>query len=254
MNLVKTIGSGVNRVLGPIGLKLERAGHDWSDVSSFIPFDETMANARTYQANGTSLGDYIDIRQGITGATQTTISQMAELGVFDGSIRSIVEIGPGTGRYLDYTLRQCSPERYEIYETASEWADFVAKKYAVVRQPTNGSSLQATATASIDLVQAHKVLSATTFLVTANYWCEMVRVVRAGGYAVFDVVTEHCLDPAVVEAWVNRGMPSRSTYPSLVPFATVVGFFCAHGFEHVGCFLVPMPPGHTEVFVFRKSS
>jgi hypothetical protein len=250
MHFFKGLSSGVNRILAPIGVKIAHAGHDWADVSSFIPFGETMASAK---GSGLPLGDYIDTRQGITGATQATVKHMKELGVFEGSIQAILEIGPGTGRYLDYTLRECWPERYEIYETASEWADFVSRKYpVVVRQPTDGASLQATATASIDLVQAHKVLSATTFLVTANYWCEMVRVVREGGYIVFDVVTERCLTPAIVEAWAHRGIPSRSTYPSLVPFAAVIDFFCSQSFKHVGSFLSPMPPGHTEVFVFRK--
>ena len=253
MSLVKTIGSGVNHCLRPIGLKIERVGHDWSDVSSYIPFDETMAEAKAFEASGASLGDYIDIRQGIMGTTQATVQRMKELGVSEGSIRSIVEIGPGTGRYLDCTLRECSPERYEIYETAAEWADFVSRKYSVIRQPVDGISLQGTETGSIDLVHAHKVLSATTFLITANYWCEMVRVVRENGYAVFDVVTEHCLAPAIVEAWAHRGIPGRSTYPSLVPSATVIDF-CSQGFEHVGSFLSAMPPGHTEVFVFRKSN
>ena len=249
MYFSRTIGQVANHVLEPLGLKIARTGHDWSDVSSYIPFDETIANA---EACHLPLGDYIDARQGITGTTQATIKTMKELGVFDGSIRSILEIGPGTGRYLDCTLRECSPERYEIYETASDWADFISKKYRVVRQPTDGASLQATATASIDLLQAHKVLSATTFLVTANYWREMVRVVREKGYVVFDVVTERCLNPAIVEAWTQRGIPNRSTYPSMVPYSTVVDFFCSQGFAHVGSFLASMPPGHTEVFIFKK--
>jgi hypothetical protein len=250
MHLFKAISGGINRVLAPIGLKIARASHDWGDVSAYIPFHETMSKAKE---SGLALGDYIDSRQGITGATQATIRGMKELGVFDGSIRAIVEVGPGTGRYLDCTLQECSPERYEIYETASEWADFVSKKYRVVRQPTDGHSLRATATASIDLAQAHKVFSAVTFVTTARYWCEMARVVRDGGYIVFDVMTERCLTPQAVEEWVHSGIPSRSSYPAVIPSSTVIDFFNSRQFEQIGSFLTSMPPGQTEVFVLKKS-
>jgi hypothetical protein len=178
---------------------------------------------------------------------------MTLLGVFVKPIRAFAEIGPGTGRYLEKTLRACSPERYEVYETAPEWAAYLAKTYPVVVQPTDGASMQPTASASIDLVQAHKVLSATPFIVTARYWCEMVRVTRPGAHIVFDAMTENCLSPAVVEAWARTGMPNRSTYPAAIPSEVVVSFFAAHGSKLVGTFRAPMPPGETEVFVFERT-
>jgi hypothetical protein len=249
MHLAREFGRIVKRIFARAGLRISRGGHDWGDVSAFIPFHETMTKAKE---SGLALGDYIDSRQGITGATQATIRGMKELGVFDGSIRAIVEVGPGTGRYLDWTLRECSPERYEIYETASEWADFISKRYRVIRQSTDGHSLRATPTASIDLAQAHKVFSTVTFVTTARYWCEMARVVRDGGYIVFDVMTEHCLTPLAVEQWAHSNIPSRSSYPAATPSSIVIDFFNSRQFEQVGSFLTPMPPGQTEVFVFKK--
>jgi SAM-dependent methyltransferase len=239
----------INRILAPLGLSLSRRRHDWADVSAFIPFDETMSNARE---SGLSLGEYIDLRQGIAGATQATIDEMKKLGIFQRPVQAIVEIGPGTGRYLERTLQECSPERYEIYEIAPEWAAYLSRTYPVIVQPTDGSSLQATATGSIDLAHAHKVFSTITFVATAAYWREMGRVVREGGHVVFDVMTEHCLPPAVVEAWTRRGIPTRSSYPAAMPREAALGFFRARGFELIGSFLSPMPPGQTEVLAFRK--
>jgi hypothetical protein len=248
--VLKSLNTTANRILAPIGVKLSRVGHDWGDVSTFIPFAETIAKAKHA---GLPLGDYIDTRQGISGATQGTIDGMTRLGVFAKPIRAVVEIGPGTGRYLEKTLRACSPERYEIYETASAWAAYLASTYPVIVQPTDGASMRPTASSSIDLVHAHKVLSATPFIVTARYWCEMLRVTRPGAHIVFDAITENCLSPATVEAWARTGMPNASTYPATIPSIVVVNFFVAHGSKLVGTFRAPMPPGETEVFVFERT-
>lgn len=248
--ILKALAATTNLALAPVGLKLSRSGHDWGDVSTFIPFEQTMAEA---EKSGLPLGDYIDARQGIAGATQATINEMKNLGVFEQPRNAILEIGPGSGRYLEKTLRECSPERYEVYETAPEWAAYLTKNYPVVSQPTDGTSLRATPAASIDLVHAHKVFSTVTFATSAGYWCEMDRVIKPGGYIVFDVMTERCLPPAAIETWAGRGIPSHSSYPAAMPSEAVTGFFTARGFKLIGSFLSPMPPGQTEVLVFRKS-
>jgi hypothetical protein len=38
-----------------------------------------------------------------------------------------------------------------------------------------------------------------------------------------------------------------------MPSEIVIDFFGARGFELAGSFLSPLPPGQTELFVFRKS-
>jgi hypothetical protein len=80
------------------------------------------------------------------------------------------------------------------------------KKFPVILQPTDGTSMKPTASASTDLVQAHKVFSGTPFTVTVRYWREMVRVARSGAHIVFDVMTENCPSPAVVEEWGRLGI------------------------------------------------
>src|SRR5262245_3101601 len=90
-------------VLSRSGVKV---GHDWADVSKFIPFEGTLEGAKRA---GLSVGDYIDtVINKTPGATQSTIDQMVALGVFSGHIQSVVEIGPGSGRYLEKTIKICS--------------------------------------------------------------------------------------------------------------------------------------------------
>ncbi|MGC5041162.1 methyltransferase domain-containing protein [Streptomyces sp. DT190] len=147
---------------------------------------------------------------GTPGATQSTIDELRALGVFAAEPDTVLEIGPGSGRYLEKTLKECSPGRYEIYETAAPWADYLVDTFGVVAQPTAGCSLAPTPDGSIDLVQAHKVFNTLTFLGAARYFFEMARVTRPGGRIVFDVMTETCLDPATMRAWAARGTtPTR---------------------------------------------
>lgn len=241
----------VNLMAAPLGLEVHlRQRHDWSDVANFIPLQATLDGAR---AAGLSVGDYIDgVMNGIPGATAATIEQLAGLGVYAGAREVIVEIGPGSGRYLEHTLRRCTPARYEIYETSAPWAEYVAQHYAVIRQPTDGKSLAATAAASVDLIQAHKVFSSIHFLATARYWQEMVRVAKPASWAVFDLCTERCMDPRTLDRWTAAGIENGS-YPAMVPRQVAVDFFRDHGFELAGSFLVPMGSGTTETFAFKRA-
>lgn len=176
---------------------------------------------------------------------------MRKLGVFSDAIESVVEIGPGTGRYLEKTLNECCPSRYEIYETAEPWAAYLAETYNIVRLPTDGETLGSTPDASVNIIQAHKVFINIPFLNTIRYWTEIVRVMRAEGFAVFDIMTERCLSPEATQLWAKSGIHNGS-FPAVIPREVVVDYFNAHDFDLIGSFFAPMPPEKTEVFVFKK--
>ena len=139
-----------------------------------------------------------------------------------------------------------------MYETATPWAAYVASEYGAVVQPTDGCSLRATATESMDLAQAHKVFSTIPFIETCRYWPEMARVTKPAGYVVFDIVTEDCLSAETLRIWANSTVPNGSSYPAIMPRRIAVGYFGSCGFTLAGTFLVPMGQGKTEVFVFKK--
>lgn len=241
----------VKSALKRVGLDLRRAHHDWTDTRSFVPFEATMKAAAAAKM---SVGDYIDtVMNGTPGATQSTIEQMRALGVFTGPIHGVLGIGPGSGRYLEKTLRECRPERYEIYETAEPWADYLERTYPVLRRPTDGAALSSTPDASVDLVQAHKVFNSVNLLTTLRYWLEMARVCAPGGFVVFDILTEHCLSPEIIDRWAASDLDTGS-YPAAVPSQSASNFFASRGFWLAGTFIVPMGPGTTEVFAFQKAA
>jgi hypothetical protein len=248
--ILRTIRAALNSSLAPIGMQISRIdNHDWRDTANFIPFDRTIGAA---EKAGMSVGDYVDsVMNGMPGSSQMTIDKLSSLSVFAQPMDTIVEIGPGTGRYLEKTLKAARPQRYEIYETAGPWATYLVEQYKVVRQQTNGSSLSATPSDSVAMVHAHKVFSGVPFMVTCCYWHEMARVIRQGGWAVFDVFTEDCLRGHAMQIWAESGICNGS-FPALVPRGLAVTFFTSKGFTLAGSFIVPMPPGETELLVFRR--
>jgi SAM-dependent methyltransferase len=251
MSLTGVARSTINKVLAKGGFQLVRSSelHDWGDTRTFIPLEATIDAAKRA---GLSVGDYIDtVMNNIPGATQRTIDEMVRLGVFATPPQTIVEIGPGSGRYLEKTIAVCRPKRYEVYETAGPWAKYVAETYDVVLQPTDGRSLKPTPDASADLVHAHKVFSSIPSLPTCVYFAEMTRITRPGGHVVFDLITESGLDIATFEKWIGLEIETGA-YPAMFPRAVAINYFASRGFDLVGTAPVTIGPGTAELFVFRR--
>ncbi|WP_329415863.1 class I SAM-dependent methyltransferase [Streptomyces sp. NBC_00704] len=247
----RAVKSGARRLLGRAGFDIVRSGDNRGGVDDFLPFEPTMRAAR---ASGLSVGDHIDtVMNGTPGATQSTIDELRALGVYADRPASVLEIGPGSGRYLEKTLKECSPDRYEIYETAAPWAGYLVETFGVIARPTAGCSLAPTPDATVDLVQAHKVFNTVTFLCASRYFFEMARVTRPGGRIVFDVMTETCLDPDAVRTWATQGGEGHGSYPAAMPRRACVDLFATLGCTLEAGFLAPMGVATTEVLVFRKA-
>ncbi len=85
-NLKSLTGRAINSGLGMVNLKLVRCNTPYTDYRDYIPFAETLTGANEA---GLSVGDYIDVRHNIPGATQKTSDQMAALGVFKDKIERV---------------------------------------------------------------------------------------------------------------------------------------------------------------------
>lgn len=221
--------------------------------SEFIDFKLTLGAAK---AAGISVGEFLEYRHivGPKTALEQTIDGLAALGVFDGNIERVCEIGPGSGRYMERTMARCKPTHYEIYETSREWRDWLVKKYGVTGRKSDWRTLSETATASVDLVQAHKVFPGLASLIMLSYFCEMARVVRNRGWIVFDVMTERCFDPANLQAWFDVNPWEWDWSPRICPLQYVVDMFAGFGVTYVGGFLVPLHPAVTECLVFHRNN
>jgi hypothetical protein len=235
----------INAFLGRAGFQLVRPG-ERIHIKSFQPLGLTLKEATKA---GLSVGDYIDRKFHVPGATQSTIDQLVVFGILNKSVQSVCEVGPGSGRYLEKVQRLCAPRSYQIYETDREWSDWLARSYQVTAHDADGTSLQHTQTESIDLAHAHKVFVYLPFVVTCQYFNELIRVTRNGGWIVFDIVTENCMPDATIEKWIA----DKIYYPCMMPRAFVIDFFARRQCSLRESFFAPMMPGRSEYLVFAKN-
>lgn len=247
VGIASATAKGLNRVLRGAGVQLARTGpRPFVEFQDFIPFATTVARAAEA---GMSVGDYIDQQHNRPGITGETIDRLTQAGILSPSVRRIGEIGPGSGRYLERTMKACRPDHYEIYETATEWRDYLSRTHKVIARQADGKTLSATPSGSLNLVQAHKVFPGLPSLGTLRYLREMVRVLAPGGRAVFDTVTEPCLDDQTVDRFLGSEA-AYQCYPAMMPRQYLIDFFERRGFSFRLSFEVPMEPGKTECFAF----
>jgi hypothetical protein len=123
------------------------------------------------------------------------------------------------------------------------------EKYKVVAQPTDGASLSATPSKSIDLIHTHKVLYGNSILTIFRYMMEMARVVKDDGVVVFDLLTAECMNNELMAKWVESGVDHAH---SMTPRQVALDYFSSQGFHYLGGFIVPLLPGLTEYFIFKR--
>jgi SAM-dependent methyltransferase len=234
----------VNSGLRPLRVQVIPASSTNPAVQTFLSARKTLAAARR---SGLSVSDYIDQTFAEPGVTAATVKAMLHLGGLQGQVDRVCEIGPGSGRYMEKVIESLHPKTYEVYETADDWVRHLRDFPAALIRPPDGRTLSSTATASVDLVHAQKVFVYLDFWTTAKYLDEMARVVRPGGTVAFDIVTEECLDEATLAYWMEHGSIYR-----LVPRAWAIDFLSSRGLSYVGHHFPVLPPGTSELMVFRR--
>ena len=235
-----------NSVLALVDLQVRRGG-EYAYIKPYQPFRRTLKAARKA---GLPVGDYIDTKFQIPGATQATVDQLAAYGVLGDDLHRVCEVGPGSGRYLERVKHLCAGCSYEIYETDNSWSEWLVRNYQVTAHDADGTTLCHTPTETIDLVHAHKVFVCLPFVVSCGYFEEMVRVVRKGGWIVFDIVSEACMADSNVEKWVA----SKVYYPCMMAREFVIQFFAKRHCSLRASFFAPMMPGQSEYLIFAKES
>lgn len=214
---------------------------------SYISALETIEAA---QNQGLSVCDYLERLWDQVGHTQRVIDRLASYHAFkDGS--HILEIGTGTGRYLEKTLEKCKPQSYESYETAEDWNQYLKFRYPSVHSyDADGVSLLSTPDLSIDFLHSHGLFVYLPFLSAWQYFKEMWRVVKIHGIVAFDLYSENCMDEHTVEKW----LASNYRYPCFLSTGYLESIFASHGFALIDTFTNPHGEGKSEYLVFRRIS
>ena len=214
----------------------------------YIDANDTISAA---QAKGLSVREYVEELWGQKDGTMRVIEEMRQTGCLIPCER-VLEIGPGTGRYLELVLQRISPKQYDIYETADDWASWLAKTYSppVVRQPADGHTLRQTPAKSCGLVHAHGVFVYLNALHCFEYFLEMMRVCSRGGWIVFDFYPSETFDEAMIMHWLEY--PDR--YPVLLPAELVRSFFACRGYRPAYEFENPYGHGFSHYIVFKNNT
>jgi SAM-dependent methyltransferase len=246
VSLRAKLAKPINYVLRPMDVQLVHRTSSDPVIHYWRPARKTIAAA---QKAGLPLGTYLDKRFAKPGATPDTVRAMLKLADLHDKCGTMCEIGAGSGRFAEEVIAALHPDRYEIYETARDWLPWLSRLPGAVIQKSDGRTLSQTPDGSIDLVHAHKVFVYTEFCITAGYLEEMARVVRPGGVVAFDIVTEECLPDETVREWVRF-----TSFYRPIPREWVVEFMRRRGLALRGSHFSPLPPGTTELLVFRRDS
>jgi phospholipid N-methyltransferase len=237
---VKTL---IKKIL--ISLLAQRGLAITSSSLGYISAKETVSAA---EREGLSICDYVERLWDQQGDTQKIIEWMASCGSFKTANPNVVEIGTGTGRYLEKVLQKCSPAKYESYETARDWSEWLQSTYPIISHDADGLTLRQTQNISVDLVHAHGLFVHLPFLVSYRYWLEIWRITKEGGIVVFDIISEDCLD----ESTVNKWLLSKHNYPCFLSKDYIVLLFGNHGFTLVSTFKNRYGEGYSEYLVFIR--
>jgi SAM-dependent methyltransferase len=241
------VKNGLKRLLAQRGLAITRLGETSNSSSlGYISAKETVSAA---ERAGLTVCDYVEKLWAKQGDTQRVVEQMASCGAFAAINPNVVEIGPGTGRYIEKVLHKCKPAKYESYETAKDWAVWLQSKYPIVSHEADGVTLRQTPNMSADIVHAHGVFVYLPFLISYRYWKEIWRITKYDGIVAFDIISEDCLDEETVDKWLN----SKYNYPCFLSKTFVASLFGNHGFSLLNTFRNRYGEGHSEYLVFIRN-
>jgi SAM-dependent methyltransferase len=249
MSVQHLIQVAVNRMLRLVGFQVVRGYSTDPAISPFLPARRTI---RAAGKAGKSVGDYLDSYSAEPGTTDETVEALFELsGLAADTVDRVCEIGPGSGRYATRVMNRLHPTSYEVYETAPDWIRYLRGALpGLTFHPADGHGLGSTPSASVDLVHSHKLLCYIPFVTALGYIDEMARVVRPGGTAAFDLITDDCLDDATTKVWLTE--PHRMTIYSVAPRRWLTDFLAVRDLQLVGSRFVPLSGGRTELLVFRR--
>jgi hypothetical protein len=113
-----------------------------------------------------------------------------------------------------------------------------------------GVSLKETPSKSVDLTHAHGVFVYLPFLVSYQYFKEIIRITKIGGSVCFDIISEDCLDEPTVEKWLKSGQ----NYPCFISTEYVVSLFEQYGFGLSGTFINRYGEGLSNYIVFKRKN
>jgi SAM-dependent methyltransferase len=169
-------------------------------------------------------------------------------------LNHVLEIGAGTGMYLEKIVELYSPAAYEVYETSLEWVEYLNQSYSgktrLQCHNADGSTLHRTASESVDAAFSHGVFVYLPLITTFGYLEEMARVVKPDGWIVFDCFLTRNFGVDTIKQWQRD--PHHWTFPVAISEDLIMEFLVRYRLTCVGRFDTPYHASLSTYFVARK--
>lgn len=182
------------------------------------------------------------------GQTKLILNRAAKYIDFS-EVHTVCEIGPGTGRYIKKTIeRMVRVDIYSIYETDTDWANWLEKEYPVTKRDANGVDLHEEEDTTIDFCQAHGVFVSLNMYNVLIYLKEMIRVTKTGGHILFDYLDETSFSTDVGQVIIDNDID----YPSIIPSGIVKNFLLENNCEIITEFDNKYGKGNSKYILVQK--
>jgi len=243
-----TVGRLINKLLMRMGYRING-----------LNFLNAYAIRRLAKQNRMSVAEYIeseDMKRDVRhkGRRDRIVGRILGFRSFEWQDKEVrfLEIGAGTGRYMEKVLQTYPEAIYEVYEVAYDWVSYLksvyTKRYKVEIKPADGRTLSKTETESCDLVHAHAVFVYLPDCVTLSYLDEMARVVKKGGIIAFDALSEPGFDMNILKKYISSDM----WFPVLFPEHIIMQWALSYNLTLLDRFDEIYGAHYSNYYVFQK--
>lgn len=243
-NLTKRL---INKALNCFGYAMAPKGLGYFNADAII---------KAAAKSGLSICEYLE-RNNVGGVGKRRDCIVQKLGeVLPAEIQTLVEIGAGTGMYLEEIVRIHRPHKCEIYETSIQWVNYLSQKSSKQTEirchNADGKTLSQTPSSSVDVAFAHAVFVYLPMIETIGYLEEMVRVVKPGGLIVFDCFVGEHFGMKVIKDW--RQDSFGWTFPVVLSKGLVEEFIENNRLQQVSAFDVKYHASLSTYYILKKST
>lgn len=204
---------------------------------------------------GISIAEYLETANlgGVGKRRDEIIYELEQLNVFHPCNR-IVEIGAGTGMYLEKFLEKCKPEVYEVYETNIGWNRYLKEAYSdktrLILHNATGDSLHDTDDNSTDIITAHGVFVYLPVIITFQYLQEAARVCKQNGFIIFDILSDRIFTVSGILEF-RKNNPDYD-FPVIIKELLIEEFCTMFNFKKVHSFDVTYHYTKSTYFILQK--
>jgi len=168
------------------------------------------------------------------------------------TIDRVLEIGTGTGMFMERIISIYHPKSYESYETNLGWVKYLKEEYGslvnLINRNSTGFDLDSTPSDSIDVVFSHGVFVYLPLIKSIGYLDEMIRVCRPGGRIVFDGFLSNKLGLKSLYTFKN----AQKYFPVIMPFDILDEYVRVNNMTLIHSFDVNYHESLSTYFILQK--